>query len=104
MTQSYGPPTRVVGRTSADVATVAYAYNEAGWLASIGPAPGYVTSITYDARGQRTQIQYANGVTSTRTYSPTTFNQQSLSTSGPGGALQNLTYGYDPVGNVIQIT
>src|SRR5439155_25831380 len=54
--------------------------------------------------GQRTQVQYANGVTSTRNYSPSMFRLTSISTSGPNGALQNLSYARDPTGNVTQIT
>jgi RHS repeat-associated protein len=91
----------VASRTFPDGETVTYTFDEAGWLASI---PGYITAITYDARGQQTHVQYANGVASTWNYHATNFRVINRSTSGASEVLQNLTYTYDPGGNITQIT
>jgi hypothetical protein len=52
--------TRAVGS-----ATNQWKYDDAGRLKSI---PGHITSLTYNARGQVVQAVYANGVTTTNTY------------------------------------
>ncbi|MBI1958741.1 MAG: RHS repeat protein, partial [Candidatus Rokubacteria bacterium] len=59
MSQSYNALGQVVTQTFPDGETVTYAYNGAGWLSAI---PGYVGSLTYNARGQRTQMQSSNDV------------------------------------------
>ena len=79
-----------------------------------------VTDIDYDAKGQRTLIDYGNGVRTTYKYDPLTFRlihlltrrdpiafpgdcpQPSLA-GWPGCQLQNLHYTYDPVGNITHI-
>jgi RHS repeat-associated protein len=68
-----------------------------------------VTGISYNARGQRTQVQYANGVTTNFTYfdqaaDPKSFRPKARVTTGPGGTLQSFTYAHDNVGNITQIT
>ena len=76
-----------------------------------------VTSIEYDAKGQRRAIAYGNGVSTTYVYDATTFRLRRLTTRRPGGrngsatqllrdatVLQDLSYVYDPVGNITQIT
>ena len=65
MSQVYDALGRVVSETFPDNEIVTYNYNQAGWLSSVD---FYVNSITYNARGQRTQIQYANNATSTMEY------------------------------------
>ncbi|MBV7518870.1 RHS repeat-associated core domain-containing protein [Ensifer sp. ENS12] len=44
-----------------------YTYNDADLLTTI---PGYITATSYEADGQTKSITYANGVTTTFTYSP----------------------------------
>jgi RHS repeat-associated protein len=80
----------------------------------------FVSDIDYDARGQRTLIDYGNGVRTTYVYDPFTFRVVSLVTtrdanafpddcpdppqSGwPGCQAQNLLYTYDPAGNITHI-
>jgi len=101
MSQSYDALGDIVSRTFPDGDTATYSYNKAGWLGSI---PGYITSITYNARGQQTRLQYANGVTSTSSYDPMNFRVTNRSTTGASGTLQDLGYAYDPTGNITQIT
>lgn len=111
---------------------VAPVYNEAGTLeriavrlrgAEVGGEPvwtPFVTGISYNAKGQRESIDYANGTRTTSTYDPLTFRLTSLHTvrtgaafagdrpqpppaGWPGADVQNLQYTYDPVGNITRI-
>lgn len=80
----------------------------------------FVTDIDYDAKGQRTLIDYGNGVRITYAYDPLTFRlvrlltrrsaeafpddcPQPPPTNWPGCQVQNLHYVYDPVGNITNI-
>ncbi len=87
----------------------------------------FVVNIDYDAKGQRTLIEYGSGlapgrrgVTTTYTYDPLTFRLVHLLTQRnaaafpndcpepppagwPGCQVQNLHYTYDPVGNITHI-
>jgi RHS repeat-associated protein len=108
MGQSYDSLGRIRNETSPqpDNETVIYNYNEAGWLKSVD---NYVNEILYNARGQKKSITYANNLTSTFTYNdpvdrpgvPPDFRLYNRSTSNN---QQDLTYGYDQVGNVLSIT
>ena len=100
--------------TAPDGAKTAYTYNEANFLQSVAfsPAGGgagggkiIVSNIDYDAKGQRTRIQYGNGVTSRYTYDPHTFRLTRLRSTRNSGAdvLQDLQYYYDPVGNITDL-
>lgn len=61
-----------------------------------------VTDIDYDAKGQRTRIDYGNGATTTYGYDPRSFRLTRLLSTRPAapGKLQDLGYTYDPVGNI----
>ncbi|HEU5368180.1 MAG TPA: SpvB/TcaC N-terminal domain-containing protein [Ktedonobacterales bacterium] len=68
-----------------------------------------VTSISYNARGQRTQLAPGNGVITTFDYDPQTFLLTHLTTTRPNSfaadqrVVQDLAYTYDPVGNITSI-
>jgi RHS repeat-associated protein len=71
-----------------------------------------VDDIDYDAKGQREQIVYGSGATTTTyAYDPLTFRMARLKTVRLGDAnnnsddvvLQNLGYTYDPAGNITEI-
>jgi len=79
-----------------------------------------VTGIDYDAKRQRTMMSYGNGTTTAYSYDPHSFRLVQLvtrrdpavfpddcpeppSAAWPGCQVQNLTYTYDPVGNVTHI-
>ena len=72
--------------------------------------PGqFVDDISYDAKGQRTKIIYGNGVSTTYTYDEKNYRLTRLLTqrqedNGGQTVLQDITYLYDPVGNIVQIT
>ncbi|MFQ5757863.1 MAG: RHS repeat-associated core domain-containing protein, partial [Acidiferrobacterales bacterium] len=80
----------------------------------------FVTNIDYDAKGQRTLIEYGNVVQTKYEYDPKTFRLTHLltkrdaaafpndcpnppPTNWPGCQVQNLHYTYDPVGNISHI-
>jgi RHS repeat-associated protein len=65
-----------------------------------------VTGIGYNARGQRVSVSYGNGTGTTYGYDPETFRLTQLTTTRPGSfaagqrSAQDLSYYYDPAGNV----
>lgn len=80
----------------------------------------FVTKIDYDAKGRRRQVDYGNGVSTFYEYDPFTFRLTHLVTrrnpvsfpgdspqpppaGWPGCQVQNLSYTYDPVGNITYI-
>ena len=88
-----------------------YAYHPSGRLRSLThqepnrPDEVIVSALTYNARDQRLQLRYGNGVETTYAYDPLTFNLAQLSTTRPadGRRLQDLDYTYDPAGNITRI-
>ncbi|MGH1347191.1 MAG: SpvB/TcaC N-terminal domain-containing protein [Nannocystales bacterium] len=68
-----------------------------GWWQS------YVEGIEYDAKGQRTRIEYGNGAVTTYRYDPQTFRLLRLHTRSANRTVQSLAYTYDPSGNITQI-
>lgn len=77
-----------------------------------------VRNIEYNAKGQKTRLQYGNGTTTRYHYDTHNFRLKQLRTtrSSPGDklpvaptnlsdphVLQNLFYTYDPVGNITEI-
>jgi len=64
----------------------------------------FVSDINYNAKGQREKIVYGNDVETKYTYDPQTFRLIKLkSNKSDGTKVQELSYIYDPVGNIIQI-
>jgi RHS repeat-associated protein len=82
-----------------------YSYNTAGLLESIADDAGnpIVKGADYTAQGRLAAIQYGNNVTSTMGYDLLA-RLNSVSTSGPGGVLQDLRHSYDSGGNVTAIS
>ena len=57
--------------------------------------------LTYNAKGQKLTLKLGNDTTTTYTYDNKSFRLKSLRTVRPdAGGLQNLSYTYDPVGNI----
>jgi RHS repeat-associated protein len=65
----------------------------------------FVTNIDYNAKGQRSLIEYGNGAETNYRYDPETFRLIELKTrrASDNAVLQDLTYSYDPVGNITWI-
>src|SRR5262249_31680380 len=95
---------RATSTTTPDGSVIRPAYNEANLLESVrvnlrGSAvvTPFVTNIDYNAKGQRQQIDYANGTSTTYRHDPLTFRLAQLRTTrtADGIALQDLAYCYD---------
>ena len=84
--------------------------------AGTAPSGVGVTNIHYNARGQRTLIEYRNGAKTAYSYDPATFRLVNLRTTRPAGAnglsaqifantavVQDLRYTFDPAGNITRI-
>lgn len=128
----YDALNRPTEQTAPDHSVIRSSYNEANLLERVDvnlraeQANGqpvwtsFITDIDYDARGQRTLIDYGNGVRTTYEYDPFTFrlvrllskrNARDFSadcpspapTGWPGCHVQNLHYTYDPAGNITHI-
>lgn len=108
---SYDALNRVINVTTPDTSVTTQAYNERSLLDGIsvalrgGPPATYVQSIVYDAKGQRQSIAYGNGASTVYTYDPETFRLVHMVTTRPasGGPVQDITYTYDPVGNITRL-
>lgn len=107
--QTYDALNRVVTRTTPDASVTTVTYNEAGLLETVAvnvrgdaTATDFVTGVSYNARGQRSRIDYGNGTFTEHAYDADTFRLTRLTTtrSSDGRVLQDLGYTYDPVGNI----
>ena len=91
--------------TYPDGERVEYSYNEAGQVDGIKGNFEYVKNIGYNKHAQRNRIEYGNGVVSDYTYSNTRRWLTELKTKNSVGEhLQNLTYTFDTIGNVLSYT
>ncbi|MBB3571268.1 RHS repeat-associated core domain-containing protein [Rhizobium sp. BK491] len=78
-----------------------WGYNTSNLLSSI---PGYITSILYEADGQTRSITYANGVTTSFTYSPTRRWLTRVTTVKGATVLMDNQYTRDKLGRIKTIT
>jgi len=111
----YDALNRAVAATTPDGSVYTPTYNEANLLETVAvnlqgalSATPFVNNIDYDAKGQRLQIDYGNGASTTYEYDPNTFRLTRLATTRLGfptdeRAVQDLKYTYDPVGNITHI-
>ncbi len=107
-TFAYDAMRRVVRTTTADGTIIHRAYDLRGNLDRVteGEAGTHVLleAIDYNARGQRVSVRRGNGTRTAHGYDPYAFRLKST-WSGKldgSGVLQDLTYTYDPVGNVVR--
>ncbi|MDF2679174.1 MAG: Rhs family protein [Brevibacillus sp.] len=109
---AYDAVNRIVRMTApdSDKSETIYAYNVSGLLEQIDVRirdatdwTKVVANIDYDAKGQRTRIEYGNGVHTSYEYDPFTYRLKRLSTfrEKDNSRLQDIRYTYDPVGNII---
>lgn len=105
----YDALNRVTSSTTPDGSITTPSYNAANLLETVsviqqGNTQLYVSNIDYDEKGQRQQITYGNGVTTSYDYDPQTFRLTQLQTqTASNEILQELFYTYDPVGNITEI-
>jgi RHS repeat-associated protein len=122
---AYDALNRPIEQTTPDNSVIRHTFNEANLLNQVdanllGVWKPFITDIEYDAKGQRTRVDYGNGVTTRYTYDPLTFKMVHLETrrdevtfpsdcpqpplpGWPGCQVQDLLYTYDPVGNITNI-
>ena len=91
-----------------DGEVVEYDYDNGGQLIHMQGTKSnvqtYVSNIEYDEFGSRTYFEYGNGVSTMYNYNAATRRLQTLTTTATNGNLHNITYTYDPVGNITNIT
>ncbi|WP_242343476.1 toxin TcdB middle/N-terminal domain-containing protein [Anaeromyxobacter terrae] len=91
---------RVKAVTYPDDRTLEYRYGARGLLESV---PGVISRIDHDARGRATRLEYASGTVSTARYDEMD-RVAGLETVAGGRTVQSASYGYDRVGNLLQIS
>jgi RHS repeat-associated protein len=100
--------------TTPDQSIIHPIFNEANLLEKVGvqlkgsgTSTEFVVNIDYDAKGQRQLIEYGNGVKTKYNYDAQTFRLVQLLTTRLDNnqpvRLQDLSYTYDPVGNITTI-
>ncbi|MQA29781.1 MAG: hypothetical protein GEU82_08075 [Luteitalea sp.] len=109
---TYDALNRATALTMPEGSVVRPAYNEAGLLDRLelndkGGAlrETIVANIQYNAKAQRQRIRYGNGVSTDYEFDPLTFRVVRAHTTrhSDDSRLQELTYAFDPIGNVISI-
>jgi RHS repeat-associated protein len=94
--------------TYPDGEQLSYTYDQGGLLeGAAGVKQGkeyiYLLDLAYDEFRQRVKMELGNNVVSRYSYDPLNRRLKSLVTHGSEGqVLQNLSYDYDPVGNITQ--
>ena len=103
MQYNYDVWNRIQSIVYPDGETVSYHYSVGGKLNSIGTRKGsdtteYVRKIDYNERGLKLRMVYRNGVSTRYTYD----SILRLSNMNDG-TMQDITYTYDKVGNILRI-
>ena len=85
-------------------------YNEGGMLEQVkvrikgqGSTKTFVKNIDYNAKGQRELIEYGNNTKTSYSYEAETYRLQKLVSKKGNQFLQDLSYTYDPAGNITEI-
>ena len=108
---TYDALNRPISLISPDNSEIPPTYNEANLLEQVQARlrgavewTTFVADIDYNAKGQREVIEYGNDVQTAYDYDPLTFRLINLKTTRDSdGDLQNLSYTYDPTGNITHI-
>jgi RHS repeat-associated protein len=104
-TFAYDAMDRVVSMTYPDGEVLTTTYNAQGLPATLTGGSQLLASASYNALGQAEVLTFGNGITTTYQYYPAeTGNNRLWKLQVGGGDLLGLAYGYDPVGNVSQLT
>jgi RHS repeat-associated protein len=109
---TYDALNRAITLTTPDASVCRPKYNEANLLESLAvnlrgaeEITRFVTFVNYNAKGQRTIIDYGNGSHTRYDYDPLTFRLIHLETRRrkDDERLQDLHYTFDPAGNITSI-
>lgn len=105
--QRYSPLGELIRQTDAGDHQQRWSFNRAGQLHAIEltvkdkDAQQLLTATDYNAAGQLLSQTAGNRVTTLATFEPDSGRLSHLSAAAPGKVpLQNLSYSYDPVGNI----
>jgi len=108
ITNSFDALNRIKTQTAPDNSIINPVYSKRGVLQSEGLQHSQMgqlnplINIEYDAKGQRSYVEYGNGTYTRYTYDTSTFRLNRLLTHDANHvALQDLNYTYDAVGNII---
>jgi RHS repeat-associated protein len=105
---------RPLASTTPDASVTQFGYNVAGYLERIdgklegAAAMPFVTNIDYDARGRRIMLSLGNSAATSYGYDPLTQRLLRLTTTRKSvpanqSVVQDLTYTYDPSGNITHL-
>lgn len=109
---------QLLSETTPDGSVTTNTYNQGGLLDKVtvkfkdDTLQPIINHIEYNANRQRTEITYASGVKTSYTYEDTTWHLIKLYSTRTGkdktgnnrqSVIQDLTYTYDPVGNITRI-
>lgn len=107
---TYDALNNLITETTPDESVTTNGYNLSGLLDRISVTykdkteDQVIETIEYDANGQKTTVRYGNGITTNLFYEPTTFRLVALQSARQNNSvtelIQNITYTYDPVGNI----
>ncbi|GIF63985.1 hypothetical protein Ais01nite_20200 [Asanoa ishikariensis] len=109
---TYDGLNRPTSATTPDGSVYLATFNEANLLERVRvrlrgapTATTFVSDLGYDAKGQRTRVEYGNGARTEYAYDPLTFRLAGVGTTRASdqATVQNLRYTYDPVGNITHI-
>jgi RHS repeat-associated protein len=106
MSYNYDVLDRPLSAVYPDGETVNYGYNNAQPKTLQASSDWLVDNTIYNVRGQMDLLDLGNGVTTEYTYlgASGAFRLQNLLTTAPGPELlQDITYDYDEVGNILSI-
>ena len=104
-TMTFDAMNRPTTQTAPNLQTTAFTYGKGSLLDRVSiDGSAYLTNIAYNARGQRTDVWFANGSKTRYEYDSDTFRLTRLLTTRNSGVdvLQDITYTYDPEGNIVQ--
>lgn len=112
--QIYNAVGDLLTETTTDGTVTQRGYSKSGLLATIdlklpdGKSKPVIQRIEYNASNQRNRIVFANNSSTVCTYEATTqrlitLKNTRLVTLGENPLLQNITYVYDPVGNITRL-
>ena len=98
-----GCETTLAGTPNAETTTFVYDEVRPGYM-NLQTETGTIASSIYDAAGRPTSRTFANGVTTTLTYSATRGWLENIQTLKDSTTYQDLTYTYEPDGLIQSIT
>jgi YD repeat-containing protein len=94
---TYDSMDRLLTKTMPNGVVIAYNYSNNTQLFAMS---GVLTNVTYNELGLPLSRKYSSGIDSNFTYNSTNLRLEKIKTSN----LQDFSYGYDPVGNVLRIS